>query len=42
MRGSLARRALIDLKEKGLINQVVAHSSQIIYTRMIGDKEEDL
>ena len=61
MRGSLARRALIELMEKGLIKQVntllffcnvesdiygsfaqvVAHSSQMIYTRMIGDKEED-
>merc|ERR1712037_401079 len=40
-RGSLARRALIELMEKGLIKQVVAHSSQMIYTRMIGDKEED-
>merc|ERR1712218_516940 len=36
VRGSLARRALIELMEKGLIKQVVAHSS-----RMIGDKEED-
>ena len=69
VRGSLARRALIELMEKGLIKQVntyfvvqcwkvillvhvesdinrsiaqvVAHSSQMIYTRMIGDKEED-
>ena len=61
MRGSLARRALIELMEKGLIKQVitkkssnilhtnpffflhkvVAHSSQMIYTRMIGDKEGD-
>ena len=61
VRGSLARRALIELMEKGLIkqvnavyfcsaderypnnsvSQVVAHSSQMIYTRMIGDKEED-
>merc|ERR1712036_90065 len=40
VRGSLARRALIELMEKGLIKQVVAHSSQMIYTRMIGDKEE--
>merc|ERR1712226_1295259 len=35
VRGSLARKALIELMEKGLIKQVVAHSSQIIYTRMI-------
>merc|ERR1712192_237614 len=41
VRGSLARRALIELMEKGLIKQVVAPSSQMIYTRMIGDKEED-
>merc|ERR1712083_407533 len=41
VRGSLARRALIELMEKDLIKQVVAHSSQMIYTRMIGDKEED-
>merc|ERR1712008_613950 len=41
VRGSLARRALIELMEKGLIKQVVAHSSQMIYTRMIGDAPED-
>merc|ERR1712181_214951 len=41
VRGSLARRALIELMEKGLIKQVVAHSSQMIYSRMIGEKEED-
>merc|ERR1712241_1618005 len=41
VRGSLARRALIELMEKGLIKQVVAHSSQMIYTGMIGDAAED-
>jgi small subunit ribosomal protein S25e len=41
VRGSLARKALIELMEKGLIKQVVAHSSQMIYTRMIGDAAED-
>merc|ERR1719445_2258019 len=41
VRGSLARRALIELMEKGLIKQVVAHRSPMIYTRMIGDKEGD-
>merc|ERR1711956_170505 len=41
VRGSLAKRALIELMEKGLIKQVVAHSSQMIYTRMIGDAPED-
>merc|ERR1712002_931525 len=41
VRGSLARKALIELTEKGLIKQVVAHSSQMIYTRMVGDSAED-
>merc|ERR1712204_50431 len=41
VRGSLARPALIELTEKGLIKQVVAHSSQMIYARMIGDAPED-
>merc|ERR1712127_886881 len=41
VRGSLARRALIELAEKNLIKLVVAHSSQMIYTRMIGDAAED-
>jgi|ERR1719233_990590 len=34
VRGSLARRALQELNEKGLIRQVVQHRSQQIYTRM--------
>ncbi|XP_014209067.1 40S ribosomal protein S25 [Copidosoma floridanum] len=33
IRGSLARRALIELHSKGLIKQVVAHHAQLIYTR---------
>merc|ERR1712141_974002 len=33
IRGSLARRALIELKSKGLIKEVVKRSSQVIYTR---------
>merc|ERR1711956_133161 len=41
VRGSLARRALLELTEKGLIRQVVAHRSQFIYTRVIGDKEDE-
>jgi small subunit ribosomal protein S25e len=41
VRGSLARKALIELTEKGLIKLVVAHSSQMIYTRMIGDPTDD-
>merc|ERR1711931_12370 len=41
VRGSLARRGLIELANKGLINQVVAHSRQVIYTRTIKGKDED-
>ena len=59
VRGSLARRALLELESKNLIKlvrtppildfllqpndilQVVAHSSQMIYTRMVGDAAED-
>ncbi|KAL3223197.1 hypothetical protein MRX96_027798 [Rhipicephalus microplus] len=33
VRGSLARKALEELLQKGLIKQVVKHHSQIIYTR---------
>ncbi|KAI0231227.1 40S ribosomal protein S25 [Lamellibrachia satsuma] len=33
IRGSLARAALIELHQKGLIRQVVQHHSQLIYTR---------
>merc|ERR1711862_571775 len=33
VRVSLARAALIELKSKGLIKEVVKHSSQVIYTR---------
>lgn len=33
IRGSLARKALNELHEKGLIRQVIKHHSQIIYTR---------
>ncbi|KAJ8977642.1 hypothetical protein NQ317_003620, partial [Molorchus minor] len=33
VRGSLARRALIELQQKGLIKQVVQHRAQLIYTR---------
>merc|ERR1712179_258187 len=31
--GSLARRALDDLQQKGLIRQVVKHHAQLVYTR---------
>merc|ERR1739838_399370 len=41
VRGSLARRALLELAEKGLIRQVVAHRSQFIYTRVTKDNEEE-
>ena len=37
MRGSLARRALDELETKGLIKQVSAHRSQLIYTRITKD-----
>lgn len=33
IRGSLARRALIELRDKGLIKQVIQHHAQVIYTR---------
>merc|ERR1711899_406421 len=42
VRGSLARKALIQLVQKGLIKQVVQHSAQTIYTRPHGaDDEKD-
>jgi len=41
VRGSLARKALIELEEKGLIRSVVLHRSQKIYTRMTNDTEEE-
>merc|ERR1711963_777353 len=39
VRGSLARKALIQLEKEGKIRQVVKHRSQLIYTRVT--KEED-
>nr|AGN29668.1 40S ribosomal protein S25 [Acartia pacifica] len=41
VRGSLARRALIELAGKGLIRQVVSHRSQMIYTRVTKDTDEE-
>merc|ERR1712170_315477 len=41
VRGSLARRALIELQDKGLIKLVVSHRSQMIYTRVTKDTDED-
>jgi small subunit ribosomal protein S25e len=37
--GSLARKALADLEERGVIRKVVAHSSGSIYTRAAADTE---
>ncbi|EME85308.1 uncharacterized protein MYCFIDRAFT_60199 [Pseudocercospora fijiensis CIRAD86] len=34
--GSLARKALNDLEERGVIKKVVAHSAGNIYTRAVG------
>eukprot|EP01134_Creolimax_fragrantissima_P005493 CFRG5493T1 len=39
--GSLARAALRDLASEGLIKPVVIHQGQIIYTRSVGDNEEE-
>merc|ERR1712018_585336 len=41
IRGSLARAALIELCNKGLIKQVVKHRSQLIYTRDISEAKEE-
>merc|ERR1712002_1048713 len=41
VRGSLARKALIELTEKGLIRNVVSHRSQMIYTRVTKDNEDE-
>merc|ERR1711862_1042246 len=40
-RGSLARKALNELVQKGLIKQVVQHSAQTIYTRVTKDNEDE-
>merc|ERR1711881_464291 len=40
VRGSLAKRALGEMAEKGLIKLVSAHRSQIIYTRVTKDSDE--
>merc|ERR1712213_93586 len=39
VRGSLARKALAELVQKGLIKQVVQHSAQTIYTRVTKDED---
>merc|ERR1711993_210307 len=41
VRGSLARKALIELCNKGLIKQVVQHSAQTIYTRVTKDEGDE-
>merc|ERR1712142_1012988 len=41
VRGSLARKALSELAEKGLIREVVSHRSQMIYTRATKDNEDE-
>lgn len=33
IRGSLARKVLAELHQKGLVKQVVKHHAQLIYTR---------
>merc|ERR1711950_115879 len=39
VRGSLARKALQELHNKGVIRQVVKHSAQTIYTRVTKDED---
>merc|ERR1712001_709025 len=41
VRGSLARKALTELVQKGLIKQVVQHSAQTIYTRVTKDEDAE-
>merc|ERR1712224_115674 len=41
VRGSLARKALHELAQKGLIKQVVQHSAQLIYTRVTKDEGDE-
>ena len=41
VRGSLAKRALSEMEGKGLIKLVSAHRSQLIYTRVTKDTDEE-
>merc|ERR1711868_170865 len=41
VRGSLARKALNELVQKGLIKQVVQHSARTIYTRVTKDEGDE-
>merc|ERR1739842_156433 len=40
VRGSLAKRALEEMASKGVIKQVSAHRSQLIYTRITKDSDD--
>jgi small subunit ribosomal protein S25e len=40
VRGSLARKALAEMKSMGLIRQVVQHRAQLIYTRVTKDEDD--
>jgi len=37
--GSLARKAIAELEEKGVIKKIVGHSKLSIYTRAVGDAQ---
>ena len=41
VRGSLAKKGLDELQEKGLIRLVVSHSAQMIYTRTAREEESE-
>lgn len=41
IRGSLARKALKEMEDKNLIRCVVSHRSQMIYTRVISEADEE-
>merc|ERR1711971_1118059 len=41
VRGSLAKRALEEMASKGVVKLVSAHRSQIIYTRVTKDNEDE-
>merc|ERR1711971_665813 len=41
VRGSLAKRALEEMTSKGVVKLMSAHRSQIIYTRVTKDNEDD-
>ena len=42
VRGSLAKRGLDELHEKGLIKLVLSHSAQMIYTRCTKEEGKDI